>query len=152
MAQTHLSKILMNERNNLVFSFFEIPIKKPDTLQLNSINDNNEWRHSEGLNDFFSYYAKYIPDNHKFLFNGLGLLLNPENGELYAVQFGRFNVAFKCDLKRNQLNDSDELRVHYNLDGIDADIRPLGNGWALAIKFVGDLEQQLMWSYEMNTY
>jgi hypothetical protein len=77
-------------------------------------------------------------------------LVCPTNGKIFAFQFGQRDLAFRHDFSSGDLENSDDLRILRNLDGIEVDIRDLKEDWVLGIHFVGDIEQELKSSYQSN--
>ena len=126
-------KILNNTGNSRVLEFLEID--KSDSVFVIPKSDQPNYYYHEGLKDLWDLLGKNIPEKCKYTINGNGVLVNPLYGEIFVFLYGRYSFGIKYDFDKNNIKNSEELRVARNMDGIDEDIRFLGEEWVLGIHF-----------------
>lgn len=121
-------RIIKNEKNEKVFEFLGIDSSEKIKVYF---KPTDHYFFHEGLNDLWDIFGKNIPDNNKLAINDHGTLLNFDSGEIYAFVFGRYSFGIKCDFNTMNIKNTDELRIRKSVQGIEEDIRILGNEWAL---------------------
>ncbi len=131
--------ISLNKENKSVLDFLDINTENEIKLYG---KPSGKYFYHEGLNDLWDKYGKDIPDVNKQAINDNGILVNLDNGEIFAFIFGRYNFAIKADFDKLQAPNSDELRYMKYMNGIGEDIRSLGSKWVLGIKFL-DLKDKI---------
>lgn len=107
---------------------------------------------NESLVVFLNEYGRFVPEETKYCFNQEGILLNPKNGLIFAIQMGWNGIAFRINLDDFKLGKRDlkELRQFRNMDGLIEDISELNENWVLGIHFVGEVEEMLKRSFEYS--
>jgi|GEM_PF-4474743 len=142
-------KILANDDNASFFKHFGIN-PKVDTITILHKSKSGNYYYHEALADFWDIDGKSFPDSIKLLVNGNGVLVCPNNGKIFAFQFGQRDFAFRYDFSSSDFENSDDFRILRNLDGIEVDLRDLGEDWVLGIHFLDDTEKELVNSYNKN--
>ena len=137
---TIVEKILAKDDNALLIKHLGINPKVDLITIINKSKSGNYYYH-EALADFWDVYGKSFPDSIKLLIDGNGVLVCPTNGKIFAFQFGQRDLAFRYDFSTGDLENSDDLRILRNLDGIEVDVRDLGEDWVLGIHFLDDTEK-----------
>jgi hypothetical protein len=141
-----LKKILGNADNRAVFNFLKIDPECENDLK----NAEDISGFDEGGIVFFEDFAGDLPIDCKWILGGMNnILVNPETGEIFAFQYGRFTFAFRCDFHRNNIKDPGPFQTGETLDA-RVDLRVLGPCWALLNKFHEDEAEQLNWTYELS--
>ena len=141
-----LQKILAQPDNQPAFAFM-----KPDAEQESKLNSGeNISGFDEGGVVFFEEYAADLPVDCKWILGGIhNILVNPETGQIFAFQCGRFTFAFRCDFQRSNINNCTPFQTSETLDA-RVDITALGPCWALLNKFNEDEQEQLKWAYQLS--
>lgn len=140
-SQDNLSnKVITNKANEALFSFFKI---KPTKVKL------EKWqRNGKGVGSVYllSKIGKKIPKKTKYSLGNLDVLLNEQNGEIFAIYHPQFTALVKPDFSKLDLENSDDLRQGQSLD-----ITALGEVWILLDKIdKGEQEQVLMGAYQLT--
>ncbi len=139
-------KIIANHDNALLFKHLRVD-PKVDSIQILNKSKSGEYYYHEVLANFWDVDGKSFPDSIKLMFAGNGVLVCPTNGKIFAFQFGYSDWAFRYDFSNGDIENSDNLRILRNLDGIIVDIRDLSEDWVLGIHFLDDRENELVNSY-----
>jgi len=143
-----LEKVLTNEDNAKVLRFLGLG-PSSDVARFGPWSTEGSG-FDEGGGVFFEDYGKHLPETVKYCLDIHNVMVNEENGRIFAVHFGRFTFIFRCDFSRAGVANTDRLRVGYTLD--DAiDIRELGDAWALLNHFHEDEAEQLVWAYALSS-
>ena len=141
-----LKKISGHPDNRLAFAFMKLDVATEN--QLKSGEDISGF--DEGGVVFFEEYAVDLPADCKWILGGIhNILVNPETGQIFAFQYGRFTFAFRCDFQRSNINDPAPFQTGETLDA-RVDITSLGPCWALLNKFHDEEPEQLKWAYELS--
>lgn len=127
-----LEKVLSNPLNKKVIDFIELD--KGSSLVPFEQSTSMYYEQRE----IFHANTIELPANVKYVKNAIGLLIIPKTGYVFGFTYGRFNFVFRYSIGHYNVNNSDDLRVLKNLDGIYEDIRFLGENWAFLLHFVGD--------------
>lgn len=161
-----MKKILENPVNQNVLNYLGFMERQDHNLI--EFKDKKNYTH-EGLEDFLKMN---LPDDSKFILDGNGIIAHPTNGEIIAIEFGRYERAFKIlnpskynfkykHIKRGllqhlKIKDAFKVSLGYfsniygDLDTV-MDIRQLGNNWGLGIYFLDDIDQLIKEYYlELN--
>jgi hypothetical protein len=103
----------------------------------------------EGGRIFFRKYGKNLPDEVKLTLGVHNLMVNTENGLVFAAHYGRCTFLVRCGLTKIGAQDSDRLRSVETLDGF-VDARSLGPDWAILNCFCEEEEQYLEGAYSLS--
>ena len=103
----------------------------------------------EGGRIFFRKYGKNLPDDVKFTLGIHNLMVNTENGLVFAAHYGRCTFLVRGGLTKMGAHDSDRLRYGETLDGF-VDARSLGPDWAILNWFCEEEEQCLNEAYSLS--
>ena len=103
----------------------------------------------EGGRIFFRKYGKNLPDEVKLTLGIHNLMVNTENGLVFAAHYGRCTFFVRCGLTKAGAPDSDRLRYGETLDGF-VDARSLGPDWAILNWFCEEEEQYLEGAYSLS--
>lgn len=103
----------------------------------------------EGGRIFFRKYGKNLPDEVKFTLGIHNLMVNTENGLVFAAHYGRCTFFVRCGLTKMGAHDSERLRCGETLDGF-VDARSLGPDWAILNWFCEEEEQYLEGAYSLS--
>ncbi|MEO1620186.1 MAG: hypothetical protein AAFU53_04035 [Cyanobacteria bacterium J06632_3] len=139
-----LRQLLLNHpQNQKVLQFLRVP---PDT----------EWKlwhwrsdpngPDEGGILFFDTFGAGLPAATKVTLLIHNLMVNPKNGLVFGVHYGRGTFLVRCGLDQAEVAKSDRLRVAETMDGY-VDIRELGPPWAFLSCFCEDEPEVLAAAY-----
>ena len=138
-----IEKIIKNQKNQTIVKFLNLTIEK----HIKSADKVSRW--DEGGILFFEKYAKKLPDETKQIVGIHNVLINETSGEIFAFHIGRETFVFKPDFERDNVNNSDHLRIGNTMDA-RVDFRQLGHEWALLDRFGDDEEEELVLAYEFS--
>ena len=139
-----LQEVIVNPQNKKVLHYLNITATSVITVA-NSIGT----MYAETYGSFIEY-TKALPANTKYTANGRGLLIIPKTGLIFGFTHGINSFVFRCNTTYYDIENTDELRILRNIEGIYEDIRELGENWAFLLKFIGDEEEALMASYNAS--
>jgi len=141
-----LQKILSNPANEKVLNFLKIESNQA-TYYFKKWK-NGRIRPDEGGIALVEDFGKAVPAECKYEFSTYTIMVHPKTGIIFAFNYGRYSMFFRCDFKRSGLENTDKFRKGFTFDCI-ADITMLGDDWAYLEKFTEDeVEEQLRWAYE----
>ncbi len=160
-----LEKIHLNQNNISVLNFFKDRNYGFGTII--HVSENQGYKH-EGLEDFLDMN---VPEEIKFLGGSLGLMINPQTGEILAFQFSRSDVAIKIVNSKKYANNCAHirqgllrnlkikaaskvsLRYFSNIWGDEdtvVDLRMLDNNWVYGLYILNELEKEVNNYYQTN--
>ncbi len=138
------SKVIANKANEPIFAFFKL---KPAKIKLTKWQRNNA---DKGSTHLLGKLGKKLPNKTKYTLGNLTVLVNHQNGEIFAIHASQFNSLIKPDFDKLNLENEDNLRIGQVLDK-SVDITPLGDKWILLDKMEkGEQEQMLMAAYQLT--
>lgn len=139
-----LQKILVNPKNKKVLHYLNIT----DTNAIEIANNiGTMYTETYGL---FLEYTKALPANTKYMANGRGLLIIPKTGLIFGFTHGINSIIFRCNVTYHNIDNTDNLSVLRNIDGIYDDVRELGENWAFLLHFIDDYKEALLASYNAS--
>ncbi len=139
-----VDKIGTNPANQSIFPFFKL---NPKNIKLEKWQRNGQ---PEGSVQLLSKLGKKIPKKTKYSIGNLSVLLNEQNGEIFAIYSNRFNSLVKPSFENLNLENSDSLRKGQTSEG-DIDINALGENWILLDNVNADMQEQvLMSAYQLT--
>lgn len=142
-----LGKILLHPANQKLLEHLDL-LNKPGLRHKNGEDAGSGF--DEGSKTLFYEYAADLPVETYNTISQYNMLINPQTGEIFAFQFGRFTFLFRCDFSQSYLQNTDEVRQGITLDD-HVDFRFLGENWALLNRIdEGDEKEQVEFSYAMT--
>jgi len=142
-----LKKILANPSNEKILDFLNVDRDiKPSYLKKWIGGRNGP---DEGGTALLDKFGKEVPENCKYELSIHTLMIHRESGLIFAFNYGRYSMFFRCDFERSGLENTDDFRRGYTFDCIH-DITMWGEDWAFLehAAFWEEEEQQLRWAYE----
>jgi len=160
-----LEKIYSNQKNTSVLNYFKVQNYTLNTLI--SKPENKSYLH-EGLEGFLNMN---VPEEVKFIGESLGLMINPQTGEILAFQFSRSDYAIKvlnskkfesnCShirrglLKNLKFSAASKVSLRYfsNIWGDKdtiIDLRELDCNWVYGLYILNESEKELNNYYLVN--
>jgi hypothetical protein len=142
----------LNELKSLIYS----QLANVEILRFMEISEQESLRSwedeaipFEGQLTFFEKYAQDLPSNTKYTWGIWSILVNPVNGLIFSLHFGRFTFIFRCVLPLDDLCHSASLQKAITLDDV-IDISSLGENWAILNLFIEDEQSYLSMAYEQS--
>jgi hypothetical protein len=135
-------RMLRLPQNQEILRFLQIA---PDTNWKLRPWPQADYGFDEGGRIFFKY-GKNLPDELKLTLGIHNLMVNTENGLVFAAHYGRCTFFVRCGSAKLGAPDTDRLRYGETLDGF-VDARSLGPDWAMLNCFCEEEEQYLEWAY-----
>lgn len=152
-----ISKLMNNPANESVLAYLAenrliklppVPRNhKTAVLEADLWPDDEVSPFDEGGIVFIHDYGHAVPFRAKYSFDLIHAFIHDESGEIFAVHWGRLTIVLRYDAARADFDDHDDLRATHTLDG-PIDARALGPGWALAERFVDDIDEALQFAWE----
>jgi hypothetical protein len=139
-------RLLRLAQNQEILRFLQIA---PDTSWRLLPWPQADFGFDEGGRIFFRKYGKNLPDEVKFTLGIHNLMVNAENGLVFAAHYGRCTFLVRCGLTKMDSHNSDKFRSAETLDGF-VDARRLGHDWAILNWFCEEEEQYLEESYLLS--
>jgi len=136
-------RLLHHPENQKVLRFLDIA---PDTHWKLRFWRQDRRGPDEGGIIFFDDFGAGLPADTKVILLIQNLMVNPENGLIFGVHYGRCTFFIRCDLTQLGIVDSARLRTGMTLDGY-VDIRQLGSPWAFLYHFCEDEEEAVASAY-----
>ncbi|WP_212003273.1 hypothetical protein [Chitinophaga sp. HK235] len=93
---------------------------------------------------FDDRYGGTLPENTKYTLSYHHMFINPDNGQIFAFQWGRFTFIARAMFDEEDDPDG-EIRA-YGLDG-EVDFSPLGDNWT----WIHGYKHDLMQAYELSS-
>lgn len=135
----------------------KLNFKVLELLDLN-IEDSKHYRFGKdagsdfdsGGQTFFNDYGTWIPNESKISLSIYNLLVNPNNGEIYAFQWGMFTFLLKCDFDKLNIKKSNSRLKSVTMDG-EVDFTNLGNDWSIVdVNFEGEEQEHFFNAYKLS--
>lgn len=160
-----LEKIHLNQKNKHVLNFFKD--RNYGFSIIVHVSEKKGYTH-EGLEDFLNMN---VPEEIKFLGGPLGLMINPQTGEILAFQFSRSDYALKvvnaskysnnCShirqglLRNLKIKAASKVSLRYfsNIWGDEdtvVDLRMLDNNWVYGLYILNESEKEINNYYQTN--
>ena len=86
---------------------------------------------------------KKLPNKTKYTVGALNVLVNNQNGEIFAIHHGQSTFLIKPNFEHLAFENGDVLRIGQTLDG-SIDITPLGEKWILLDKVEEGIQDQVL--------
>ena len=134
-------KVSAHPANQSIFTFLKL---NPKNIKLVKWQRNGQ---PEGSVHLLSKLGKKIPKKTKYSIGTLSVLLNEQNGELFAIYSNRYTSLVKPDFEKLSLENSADFRKGQTSEGA-IDITALGGDWILLDNVEKDMQEQVL----MNAY
>ena len=143
-TDTIASRVIANEKNEAIFSFFKINKEKINLVkwQRNS--------HDKGGSYLLGKLGKKIPSKTKYTVGSLNIILNNNSGEIFSIHSGTSTFLVKPNFEKLELENINSNRKGETLDGL-IDITSLGENWILLNNVEEERrEQALLSAYQLT--
>ncbi len=142
-----LNKIFNSKPNNKVLELLDLNLE--DTKHYKFGEDAGSGFDS-GSQTFFNNYGALIPNESKASLSIYNLLVNPNNGEIYAFQWGMFTFLLKCDFDKLNIEKSSSRLKSVTMDG-EVDFTNLGDNWSIVdVNFESEEKEHFFNAYKLS--
>ena len=129
--------VIANKANESLFAFLKL---KPAKIKLTKWQRNNADKNSAHL---LGKLGKKLPNKTKYTLGNLSVLVNHQNGEIFAIYASQFTSLVKPDFEKLTLDNEDTLRIG-NISTKSVDITSLGEKWILLDKLEKGVQEQML--------